>query len=60
MQEWCRANAAECLAVQPPGRAMRAKEDCITSPQELARQLLPIVASRLHSVPYIVSDLLWQ
>ena len=53
-QEWCRANGAECLAVQPPGRAMRSKEASVTSATELAAQLLPIVASRLMETPYIV------
>ncbi|KAK9813306.1 hypothetical protein WJX72_012248 [[Myrmecia] bisecta] len=52
--EWCRASAAECLAVQPPGRNMRSKEPCITSPQQMAHALLPIVASRLEAVPYVV------
>lgn len=54
-QEWCRASGGECLAVQPPGRGMRSKEPCITAPQALARQLLPVVASRLAAVPYVVS-----
>ena len=53
-QEWCRANGAECLAVQPPGRAMRNKEKPVNSAAELAAQLLPIVASRLRQTPYIV------
>jgi surfactin synthase thioesterase subunit len=53
-QEWCRANGAECLAVQPPGRAMRNKEEMVNSAAELAAQLLPIVASRLQQTPYIV------
>ena len=53
-QEWCRANGAECLAVQPPGRAMRSKEASVTSATELAAHLLPIVASRLMETPYMV------
>ena len=55
MQEWCRANAAECLAVQPPGRNMRMREQPITTCQHMAAALLPVVASRLASTPYVVS-----
>ena len=54
MQAWCRANLAECLAVQPPGRNMRSKEPVITSANEMARRLLPIIASRIISLPYVV------
>lgn len=46
-QEWCRANGAECLAVQPPGRNMRGKEPPLTRCSDLAAALLPVVASRL-------------
>ena len=53
-QEWCRAKGAECLAVQPPGRAMRNKEKLKNSAAELAAQLLPVVALRLQQTPYIV------
>jgi hypothetical protein len=53
-QEWCRANRAECLAVQPPGRAMRLREPCATSCQDLAAALLPVVASKLYDTPYVV------
>ena len=56
LQEWCRDNCAECLAVQPPGRNMRMKEDIITSPQDMAQQLLPVVGSRLATTPYIVRE----
>ena len=55
MQEWCRANAAECLAVQPPGRNLRHDEAPLTSPQALAQALFPVVASQLADVPYAVS-----
>ena len=54
LQEWCRANGAECLAVQPPGRAVRSAEPCITSARQLSAQLLPVIASRLQSAPYVV------
>jgi hypothetical protein len=57
VQDWCRANGAEVLAVQPPGRNMRSKERCITTVQELARQVLQVVGSRLYDVPYVVSIL---
>eukprot|EP00887_Chlorella_sp_A99_P001583 scaffold8.g1583.t1 len=52
--EWCRANAAECLAVQLPGRNMRLKDQACTSCQEAAAALLPVIASRLYDVPYVV------
>lgn len=54
-QEWCRANGAECLAMQPPGRNMRGKEAPLTTCASLAAALLPVVASRLLDVPYVVS-----
>ena len=60
MQEWCRANHAEMLAVQAPGRNSRSSETPITTAAALAAQLLPIVASRLVSVPYIVRRILGQ
>lgn len=53
-QEWCRAHSAECLAVQPPGRNMRNKEKPLTSAVDLANMLLPVVATRLLSTPYVV------
>ena len=34
---------------------MRSKEPFLTSPQEAAQQLLPIIASRLAQTPYVVS-----
>lgn len=52
--EWCRENAAECLAVQLPGHMMRGGEPFLTSPQEVAAQLLPVVASRIQDTPYVV------
>lgn len=55
VQDWCRANAAECLAVQPPGRNTRSREAPITTCRELAAALLPVVASRLLDAPYVVS-----
>lgn len=54
LQDWCRHHGAECLAVQLPGRGMRAKEPFLPSLQEAARQLLPVVASLLQDTPYIV------
>ena len=45
---------AECLAVQPPGRNMRMREQPITTCQHMAAALLPVVASRLCNTPYIV------
>lgn len=54
LQEWCRRKGAECLAVQLPGRAMRTAEPFLTSAQQLATELLPVVASRLQDTPYIV------
>ena len=41
--------------MQLPGRGLRTKEPFLTSPQEAAQQLLPIIASRLAQTPYIVS-----
>lgn len=55
VQDWCRANAAECLAVQPPGRNTRSREAPFTTCRELAAALLPVVASRLLDAPYVVS-----
>ena len=40
--------------MQTPGRGTRGKEAPITVAAALAAQLLPIIASRLISVPYIV------
>ena len=45
---------AECLAVQPPGRNMRMREQPITTCQHMAAALFPVVASRLCNTPYIV------
>ncbi|GAB4813687.1 hypothetical protein N2152v2_000733 [Parachlorella kessleri] len=52
--DWCRANSAECLAVQPPGRNGRAKEAFITTAQELGQQVLQVVGSKLYDVPYVI------
>mmetsp|Transcript_11428 Transcript_11428/g.70176 ORF Transcript_11428/g.70176 Transcript_11428/m.70176 type:complete len:356 (-) Transcript_11428:19-1086(-) len=53
--DWCVKNKVEILAVQPPGRAMRVKEPLLYSCQEMARILLPIVASKLlDGVPYCI------
>ena len=52
--DWCRKNGAEMLAVQLPGRGGRMRESFAESPQAAAKALLPIVASRLVDVPYIV------
>lgn len=45
------------LAVQPPGRNMRIRERPITTCQHMAAALLPVVASRLATTPYVVSCL---
>ena len=45
------------MAVQLPGRVMRSAEPFLTSAQQLATELLPIVASRLQDTPYVVSRL---
>lgn len=55
VQEWCRQKQAECYAVQLPGRNMRKSEKLLDSCQEVAQALLPIVASKLQSVPYMVT-----
>uniref|UniRef100_A0A1D2ACU8 Thioesterase domain-containing protein n=1 Tax=Auxenochlorella protothecoides TaxID=3075 RepID=A0A1D2ACU8_AUXPR len=52
--DWCRANNAECLAVQPPGRNLRSKHAFADSAASLAKELLPVVASRLASTPYVI------
>lgn len=52
--EWCRQNAAECLAVQLPGRGTRLREPFLGSAAEAAAALLPVVASKLIDVPYVV------
>lgn len=54
VQDWCRANNAECLAVQPPGRNLRSKHTFADSAASLAKELLPVVASRLASTPYVI------
>jgi len=45
--EWCRANGAECLSVQYPGRGMRLREAPIITARGMAEALFPIVASKL-------------
>jgi surfactin synthase thioesterase subunit len=54
-QEWCREHSAELLAPQYPGRAMRLQEPRVTSAAALAAALLPVAASRLCDVPWVVS-----
>ena len=54
-QEWCRANDAECLAVQLPGRNLRRSEPPFSSCQQAAEALFPVVASSLATTPYLVS-----
>lgn len=56
VQEWCRQNQAECLAVQLPGRNMRKSEKPLDSCQEVAQALFPILASKLQSMPYMVTS----
>ena len=41
--------------MQLPGRGLRSKEPFLTSAQEAAQQLMPIIASRLAQTPYVVS-----
>ncbi len=54
-QEWCRANGAECLAVQAPGRLLRGREAPLTRAVDVAAALLPVLAPRLRDgVPYAV------
>lgn len=52
--EWCRANRAECLAVQLPGRGTRLREPFIASAEDAADALFPVIASRLVDAPYVV------
>lgn len=55
MQEWCRQNGAEVLAVQPPGRGARRGEPFATSARQLATGVLGVVGSRLAGpTPYVV------
>ena len=53
-KEWCRNEGWEMLSVQLPGRGMRLKEGYCDSAKDVAAQLLPVVASRIISVPYVV------
>ena len=43
--------------MQPPGRNMRMREQPITTCQHMASALLPVVASRLATTPYVVRGL---
>lgn len=52
--DWCRANGAEVLAVQLPGRALRSKEPYTRSAQEVAAALVPLLGSRLADTPYVL------
>ena len=40
--------------MQPPGRNMRMREQPITTCQHMATALLPVVASKLATTPYVV------
>jgi len=51
--EWCKANDAEVLSVQLPGRAARKDESFIFEIRKVAQALLPIVAGKLADVPYV-------
>lgn len=46
-QDWCRSTGAALLAVQPPGRALRAREPPAADLRSLAAALLPVAAPRL-------------
>ena len=52
--EWCRKNKVMMLAPEPPGRNTRRKEAFWTSCQEVASNVLELVASRIVDKPYIV------
>ena len=52
--EWCRANRAECLAVQLPGRGSRLREPFLASAEDAANALFPVIASRLVDAPYVI------
>jgi len=52
--EWCRANRAECLAVQLPGRGSRLREPFLASAEDAANALFPVIASRLIDAPYVI------
>ena len=45
--------------MQLPGRNSRRHEAFLTSPQEVAEALLPVVASSVASVPYVVGSQEW-
>jgi surfactin synthase thioesterase subunit len=53
--EWCRANRAEVLAVQLPGRGARVREPLLECAREVARALLPVVRHRL----FLADDAPW-
>ena len=52
---WCRRNDAEVYALQLPGRGKRESEKRITSAQEVASTILPIVYEAIirDDVPYV-------
>ena len=52
--EWAKEKGWTVLAAQLPGRMARAREACLSSCAEVARQVLPLVASRLARAPYVV------
>ncbi|MEW5298136.1 MAG: hypothetical protein WDW36_001289 [Sanguina aurantia] len=50
---WCKANGAEVLAVQPPGRGSHITEQPCDSAQHMARELMRVLGSRLcDGTPY--------
>jgi len=52
--EWCRSHAIEVLAVQLPGRGKRRKEPFMQTIQQVAKEVLRVVGSKLVDVPYCV------
>ncbi|KAF5835551.1 Alpha/Beta hydrolase protein [Dunaliella salina] len=55
IQDFCRKNGVEVLAVQPPGRGMRIHEPFSESAQEMAQTLLPLLAPKLQDgTPYVM------
>lgn len=55
MQSWCKKHQAELLAVQPPGRGARIKEQPCESAQHMALDLMQVLESRLcDGLPYVI------
>lgn len=52
--DWCRANGAQCLAAQYPGRALRNKEPFAGSAAQLASGLLAVLGTSIVRTPYVI------